>query len=38
MFKAFHPQTDGQTQLVNAGMEQFVRVFVNHQPDDGVES
>jgi hypothetical protein len=34
---AFHPQTDGQTERMNAGMEQYLRVFVNHQQDDWVQ-
>jgi len=34
---AVHPQTDGQTEGINASMEQYLRVFVNHQPDDWVK-
>jgi hypothetical protein len=34
---AFHLQTDGQTERMNAGMEQYLRVFVNHQQDDWVQ-
>jgi len=34
---AFHPQTDGQTEQMNASMEQYLRVFVNHQQDDWVQ-
>jgi transposase InsO family protein len=37
MSTAFHPQTDGQTEQMNAGMEQCLRVFVNHQQDDWVQ-
>jgi transposase InsO family protein len=34
---AFHPQTDGQTERMNAAMEQYLRVFVNHQQDGWVQ-
>jgi len=37
MSTAFHPQTDGQTERMNAGMEQYLRVFVNHQQEDWVQ-
>ena len=37
MSTAFHPQTDGQTERMNGGMEQYLRVFVNHQQDDWVQ-
>jgi transposase InsO family protein len=37
MSTAFYPQTDGQTERMNAGMEQYLRVFVNHQQDDWVQ-
>jgi hypothetical protein len=37
MSTAFHPQTDGQTERMNAGMEQYLQVFVNHQQDDWVQ-
>jgi len=37
MSTVFHPQTDGQTKQINAGMEQYLRVFVNHQQDDWVQ-
>jgi len=37
MSMAFHPQTDGQMEQMNAGMEQYLRVFVNYQPDDWVQ-
>jgi len=33
----FHPQTDSQTEQMNASMEQYLRVFVNHQQDDWVQ-
>jgi transposase InsO family protein len=37
MSTPFHAQTDGQTERRNAGMEQYLRVFVNHQHDDWVQ-
>jgi len=37
MSTAFHPQTDGQTERMNAGMEQYLRTFINHQQDDWVQ-
>jgi hypothetical protein len=37
MSTAFHPQTDGQTERMNAGMEQYLRIFINHQQDDWVQ-
>jgi len=37
MSTAFHPQTDGQTEGMNASMQQYLRVFVTHQQDDWVK-
>jgi hypothetical protein len=37
MSTKFHPQTDGQTERMNAGMEQYLWVFVNYQQDDWVQ-
>jgi len=37
MSMAFYPQTDGQTERINASMEHYLRVFINHQQDDWVK-
>ena len=34
---AFHPETDGQTERVNAGVEQYLRAFMNFHQDDWVD-
>ena len=34
---SFHPETDGQTERINAGMEQFLRAFTNFHQDDWVD-
>jgi len=33
----FHPQTDGQTERMNASMEQYLRMFVDNQQDNWVK-
>src|SRR5207248_10053440 len=34
---AFHPQTDGQTEIANQGLEQYLRGFVTYAQDDWVD-
>ena len=34
---SFHPQTDGQTERVNAVLEQYLRQFVSFAQDDWVD-
>jgi hypothetical protein len=34
MSTAFHPETDGQTEIVNQETERFIRAFTNYQQDD----
>jgi len=34
MSTAFHPQTDGQTEIVNQETERFIRTYTNYQQDD----
>ena len=34
---AFHPQTDGQTERVNAIVEQYIRAYCNYQQDNWSE-
>jgi hypothetical protein len=34
---AFHPQTDGQTERVNAQLEQYLRAYCNYQQDNWTE-
>ena len=34
---AFHPQTDGQTELVNQVLEQYLRCTINYQQDDWIK-
>jgi hypothetical protein len=35
--KAYHPQTDGRTEQINAIMEKYLRGYCNYQQDDWVE-
>src|SRR5258706_11360420 len=37
MSTSFHPQTDGQTERVNALVEQYIRGYCNYQQDNWVE-
>jgi len=34
---AFHPQTDGQTELMNQELEQYLQFFVEHRQKDWLE-
>jgi transposase InsO family protein len=36
MSTAFHPQMDGQTEITNAAMEQYLRAYVSYQQDNWV--
>jgi hypothetical protein len=34
---AFHPETDGQTERINSGVEQYLRAFMNFHQNDWVQ-
>ena len=34
---AYHPETDGQTEWVNAWVEQYLRLYVNHRQTNWLE-
>ena len=36
MSMAYHPQTDGQSERTNQWLEQYLRIYANHQQDDWV--
>jgi hypothetical protein len=36
MSTAYHPQTDGQSERTNQWLEQYLRIYANHQQDDWV--
>ena len=33
LFRSFHSQTDGQIECINAILEQYLRGYINYQPD-----
>lgn len=37
MSTAFHPETDGQSEIVNSEIERYLRTYVNYQQDDWVK-
>ncbi len=37
MSTSFHPETDGQTKSTNAALKQYLRAYVNYEPDNWVD-
>ena len=37
MSSAYHPETDGQSEITNKAVEQYLRAFVNYMQDDWVD-
>ena len=34
---AYHPQTDGQTEIPNRSLEQYLRCYINFRQDDWID-
>ena len=37
LLTVFHPQTDGQTKRMNQELEQYLRIFIDHQQEQWLE-